>query len=519
MLPGVGARVDLPVEGMTCASCVNRVHTGLIALDGVDRADVNLATAKATVEYDPDEVSIDDLRSVVGELGYESPIDDDHDHDEAEAANLRALRRDLVAAVVLTAPLLLLSMVPALQFDGWPWLSAALGTPVILWCGRRFHRAAVTNLAHNAVTMDTLVSIGTLAAWGWSMYALLVLDAGNPDPALHADHAGEAPHVYFETGAVIVTLILVGRYLEARSRRRAGEALRRLAELGAKTAQLEDGRDIAIDDLAVGMRFVVRPGEKIATDGVVVDGSAAVDTSLITGESVPVDVGPGDEVIGATINSSGRLVVEATRVGSDTAVAQIARLVEEAQGSRAPIQRLVDRVASVFVPIVLLLAGATFLGWFLVAGESADDALTAAVAVLIIACPCALGLATPTAILVGTGRAAQLGIVIKGAEVLESTRQADVVVLDKTGTVTEGRMELVDVVVPAEHPRRPTPTSSSGWPEWSRRRRNTRSAGPSPRRHRPRRPRLGPAEWARCPWPDSRTGPGSAWSVTSRGAG
>jgi Cu+-exporting ATPase len=444
-------RLDIPVEGMTCASCVNRVETGLRDLDGVGRVDVNLATARATVEIDPDRVTVDDLRHRIEGLGYSSPPVEQHDHDELESEALRRLRLDLLVAAVLTLPVLLISMIPALQFNGWPWLAAVLATPVILWCGRRFHRAAVTNLAHNALTMDTLVSIGTLAAWGWSMYALLFLDAGNTDPAAHAEHAGVVPHVYFETGSVIVTLILLGRYLEARSRRRAGEAIRRLAQLGAKTARLEDGREIAIDDLAVGMRFVVRPGEKIATDGVVVDGTAGVDTSLVTGEPVPVDVAPGDEVIGATINTDGRLVVEATRVGADTAVAQIARLVEEAQGSRAPIQRLVDRVSAVFVPIVLAIAGLTLVGWF-VAGEPADDAFMAAVAVLIIACPCALGLATPTAILVGTGRAAELGIVIKGAEVLESTRQADVVVLDKTGTLTEGRMELVDVVVPGRDP-------------------------------------------------------------------
>jgi P-type Cu+ transporter len=448
MLSGMSSdaatRLDLPVEGMTCASCVNRVETGLRELDGVGEVDVNLATAKATVEFDPDRVTVDDLRHQIEGLGYSSPPADDHDHDEIEAAGLRALRLDLVLAAALTVPVLLVSMIPALQFDGWPWLAAVLATPVILWCGHRFHRATVTNLAHNALTMDTLVSIGTLAAWGWSMFALLFLDAGG---AMGSD----VPDVYFETGSVIVTLILLGRYLEARSRRRAGEAIRRLAKLGAKTARLEGGREIAIDDLAVGMRFVVRPGEKIATDGVVVDGTAAVDTSLITGEPVPVDVAPGDEVIGATINTDGRLVVEATRVGADTAVAQIARLVEEAQGSRAPIQRLVDRVSAVFVPIVLVVAGLTLVGWF-VAGQPADEAFMAAVAVLIIACPCALGLATPTAILVGTGRAAELGIVIKGAEVLESTRQADVVVLDKTGTLTEGRMELVDVVVPGDEP-------------------------------------------------------------------
>jgi Cu+-exporting ATPase len=327
-------------------------------------------------------------------------------------------------------------MVPALMFDGWQWLAFALSTPVVFGAGIDFHRVALVNLRHGTASMDTLVSMGTLAAWGWSTVALLFLGAAD-------DMANDAPHVYFETASVIVTLILLGRYLEARARRRAGDALRALAQLGVKTAMLDDGREIPLEELTPGMRFVVRPGAKVATDGIVVEGHSAVDMSMITGEPVPVEVGPGDEVIGATVNANGSLVVRATRVGSETALAQIVRLVEQAQGSRAPVQRLADRISAVFVPIVLGIAALTVVGW-IVTGHPAEDAFTAAVAVLIIACPCALGLATPTAIMVGTGRGAQLGIIIKGGEVLEQTRQIDIAVLDKTGTVTEGRLELVD---------------------------------------------------------------------------
>ncbi len=330
-------------------------------------------------------------------------------------------------------------MIPALMFDGWQWWAFALSTPVVLYAGAPFHRATLVNLRHGAATMDTLVSMGTLAAWGWSTFALFF--RGAADTGMDAD----PPHVYFETAAVIVTLILLGRWLEARARRRSGDALRKLAELGVKTATLEDGRELPLDELEVGMRFVVRPGAKVATDGIVVDGHSAIDMAMITGEPVPVEVGPGDEVIGATVNSNGHLIVEATRVGGETALAQIVRLVEEAQGSRAPVQRLADRISGVFVPVVLVIALGTLIVWLLT-GHPTNDAFTAAVAVLIIACPCALGLATPTAIMVGTGRAAQLGIVIKGGEVLEHTRQVDVAVLDKTGTITEGRMELVDAL-------------------------------------------------------------------------
>jgi Cu+-exporting ATPase len=421
--------VDLAVEGMTCASCVSRVAEGLRALDGVESAEVNLASARATVVLADDSgLTVDQLRRRVEDLGYDSPID--HDHAAAEEVALRRLRDRLLLAVGLTVPLALISMVPPLRFDGREWVAWALATPVVFVAGWPIHRATITNLRHHAVTMDTLVTLGTLSAYAWSVVALLVVEDGA---------------VYFETSAVIITLILLGRWLEGRARLRTGEAVRALADLGAAVATLEDGSRVPAESLAVGQRFVVRPGEKIATDGRVVAGHSAVDLSLLTGEPVPVEVGVDDEVIGASLNESGRLVVRATRVGADTALAQISRMVEEAQGRQAPVQRLVDRVASVFVPAVLAISLVTLLVW-LTAGDSADEAFTAAVAVLIIACPCALGLATPTAIMVGTGRGAQLGVLIKGGEVLESTRQIDTVVLDKTGTVTEGRMALVEVV-------------------------------------------------------------------------
>ena len=432
----MSTRVDLPIEGMTCASCATRIGRGLGRLAGVERADVNLAAQRATVVFDADEVGVDDFRAKVESLGYKVPEVEDAD---SETRQLSALGRRLALAVVLTVPVLAISMIPALMFDGWQWWAFALSTPVVLYAGAPFHRATLVNLRHGAATMDTLVSMGTLAAWSWSTFALFF--RGAADTGMDTD----APHVYFETAAVIVTLILLGRWLEARARRRSGDALRSLAELGVKTATLEDGRELPLDELEVGMRFVVRPGAKVATDGLVVDGHSAIDMAMITGEPVPVEVGPGDEVIGATVNSNGHLVVEATRVGGETALAQIVRLVEQAQGSRAPVQRLADRIAGVFVPVVLVIALGTLAVWLLT-GHSTNDAFTAAVAVLIIACPCALGLATPTAIMVGTGRGAQLGIVIKGGEVLEHTRQVDVAVLDKTGTITEGRMELVDVL-------------------------------------------------------------------------
>jgi P-type Cu+ transporter len=436
---------DLPIEGMSCASCAARIEKSLGATPGVADAAVNFASKRATVTYDPHAVHRGDLARAVTELGYAVP---DVESLDPEAAELRDLRPRLWVAVVLTIPLLAISMVPALQFQDWQWVALVLATPVIFWSGWPFHKYTLLNLRHGTTTMDTLVSIGTLAAYGWSVVALVFLGAADhmSEMSLGAIFSGSSEvNVYFETGAAIITLLLLGRYFEARARRRSSAALRTLLELGAKTARLEDGSEIPAGDLVVGTRFVVRPGEKIPTDGRVVDGASAVDVSMLTGEPVPVDVAVGDGVFGATVNTSGRLVVEATQVGSDTALAQIARLVEQAQGSKAPVQRLADRISAIFVPVVLVLATLTLVVWLVVTGEP-DRAFTAAVAVLIIACPCALGLATPTAIMVGTGRAAQLGIVIKGGEVLEATQTVDVAILDKTGTVTEGRMELVDVV-------------------------------------------------------------------------
>ena len=414
---------ELPIEGMTCAACAARIGRGLSDLDGVEEANVNYATARAVVSYDPDAVDLAAFSTTIQKLGYAVAADGD-----ASEEQLAELGRRLVAAVVLSVPTVAISMVPALQFVGWEWVVAALATPVVWWVGWPFHRTALRNLRHGSTTMDTLVSMGTGAAWAWSAVALLAVDG----------------HVYFETAAVIVTLILLGRWFEARAKRRSGDAIRALAGLGASTARLEDGATIDVDDLRVGMRLVVRPGEKVPVDGLVVDGASSVDASMITGEPVPVVVGVGDEVIGATINGNGSLTVEAVRVGGDTKLAQIMRLVDEAQASTAPVQRLADRVSAVFVPTALGIAGVTLIGW-LVAGRPASEAFTAAVAVLIIACPCALGLATPTAIMVGTGRGASLGVIIKGGEVLEATRQVNHLVVDKTGTVTEGRMELVSV--------------------------------------------------------------------------
>ena len=414
---------ELPIEGMTCAACAARIGRGLSGLDGVEEANVNYATARAVVSYDPDAVDTAAFSTTIQKLGYAVAADGD-----ASEEQLAELGRRLVAAVVLSVPTVAISMVPALQFVGWEWVVAALATPVVWWVGWPFHRTALRNLRHGSTTMDTLVSMGTGAAWAWSAVALLAVDG----------------HVYFETAAVIVTLILLGRWFEARAKRRSGDAIRALAGLGASTARLEDGTTIDVDDLRVGMRLVVRPGEKVPVDGLVVDGASSVDASMITGEPVPVVVGVGDEVIGATINGNGSLTVEAVRVGGDSKLAQIMRLVDEAQASTAPVQRLADRVSAVFVPTALGIAGVTLIGW-LVAGRPASEAFTAAVAVLIIACPCALGLATPTAIMVGTGRGASLGVIIKGGEVLEATRQVNHLVVDKTGTVTEGRMELVSV--------------------------------------------------------------------------
>ena len=443
-----GTRVDLPIEGMTCAACVTRISKGLSKLEGVERADVNLAAARATIVFDPAVVDTAAFIGRIESLGYSVPEIDDRE--ALEAAQIKVLTRRLVIAVALTAPTLVISMIPAAMFDNWQWVAFVLTTPVVFFSGWGFHRAAAINLRHGTATMDTLVSMGTLAAWAWSTVALVFLGAADGSnhsmgsmPGMGGD-SSTAPHVYFETAGVIITLILLGKWFEARARRRSGDAIRKLAELGAKTARLADSTEIPLDALVVGMKFLVYPGEKIATDGRVVEGHSAVDMSMLTGEPIPVEVGPGDDVAGATVNANGHLVVEATRVGSDTALAQIVRLVEDAQGSRAPIQRLADRVAGVFVPIVLGIAMLTLAGWA-VTGHDANDMFSAAVAVLIIACPCALGLATPTAIMVGTGRGAQLGIIIKGGEVLEQTRRVDVAVLDKTGTLTEGRMEVVDV--------------------------------------------------------------------------
>ena len=424
-------RTDIRVEGMTCGACAARVQTALGAEDGVLDARVNFATGRATVLHDG---TIDDvgLRSAVERSGYSAPADADAETDaDAGVRRVAGLRRRLVVAAVAGVPVVAVSMLPPLRFDGWRWAALAASALVVFGSGWSFHRAAIRNLRHRAATMDTLVSLGTTAAWVWST---VVLVAGIDDS-----------HVYFETGTVIVALVLLGKWLEARATRRSGEALRALARLGADTALLADGTEIPAADLVVGQRFIVRPGERIATDGTVVSGASAVDMSMVTGEPVPVEIASGDDVIGATINADGTLEVEATRVGADTALAQIVRLVDEAQGGRAAVQRLADRVASVFVPAVVVLAALTLGVWFAV-GSAPSDAFTAAVAVLIISCPCALGLATPLAVMVGTGRGAQLGVIIKGAEVLEDTRRVDAVVLDKTGTVTEGRLAVVDAV-------------------------------------------------------------------------
>jgi Cu+-exporting ATPase len=446
--------VELPITGMTCASCANRIERRLNKLDGVT-ASVNYATERATVDFDATAVAPERLVATVQAAGYDATLPSaptaDRAADEDGADETAPLRRRLIISAVLSVPVLLLSMVSPLQFDNWQWLALQLATPVVIWGAWPFHRAAWLNLRHGAATMDTLISLGVLAAFTWSMYALFLGDAGMPGMRMHLSFgASGGDELYLETASVVTTFLLAGRYFEARSKRRAGAALRALLELGAKDVAVLDPdgteRRIPVVELATGDRFVVRPGEKVATDGIVEDGRSAVDQSLLTGESVPVEKGPGDEVPGASVNAGGRIVVRATRVGADTALAQIAQLVTDAQTGKAPVQRLADRVSGVFVPIVIGLAIAT-LGFWIGAGESTSFAFTAAVAVLIIACPCALGLATPTALLVGTGRGAQLGLLIKGPEVLESTRRVDTIVLDKTGTVTTGRMGLVDVVV------------------------------------------------------------------------
>ncbi|MFI5489130.1 heavy metal translocating P-type ATPase [Micromonospora echinaurantiaca] len=448
-------QIELAIGGMTCASCAARIEKKLNRLDGVT-ATVNYATEKATVRYD-DTVTPQDLITTVEKTGYTAVLPPPPAAAGAEPAaepvdELRGLRTRLWASIVLTVPVIVLAMVPAWQFTYWQWLSLTLAAPVVVWGGLPFHRAAWVNLRHGAATMDTLVSLGTLAAFGWSLWALFLGTAGTPGMthpfSFDISRTGGSGNIYLEAAAGVTTFILAGRYFEARSKRTAGAALRALLELGAKdVAVLRDGAEtrIPVDQLAVGDRFVVRPGEKIATDGVVDEGTSAVDASMLTGESVPVEVGPGDTVVGATVNAGGRLIVRATRIGADTQLAQMAKLVEQAQTGKAAVQRLADRISGVFVPIVIALAAGT-LGFWMGNDSGLTAAFTAAVAVLIIACPCALGLATPTALLVGTGRGAQLGILIKGPEVLESTKKVDTVVLDKTGTVTAGKMTLVDVL-------------------------------------------------------------------------
>lgn len=456
--PVAAESIELAITGMTCASCANRIERKLNKLDGVT-ATVNYATEKAKVSY-PDDVTPEDLVTVVEQAGYGAALPPPSAQatgrtgDVPESDPVAPLRHRLVVSAILTVPVIAMAMIPALQFTNWQWLSLTLAAPVVVWGAWPFHRAAWINLRHGTSTMDTLVSLGTLAALGWSVYALFWGTAGEPGMVhpfeftiARGDGSG---NIYLEAAAGVTTFILAGRYFEQRSKRRAGAALRALLELGAKDVAVlgPDGTTetrIPLEQLAVGDLFVVRPGEKIATDGVIERGTSAVDASMLTGESVPVEVGVGDSVVGGTVDVGGRLVVRATRVGSDTQLAQMAKLVEDAQNGKAQVQRLADRISGIFVPIVLLIAAGT-LGFWLGTGNGPAAAFTAAVAVLIIACPCALGLATPTALMVGTGRGAQLGILIKGPEVLESTRSVDTVVLDKTGTVTTGRMTLREVV-------------------------------------------------------------------------
>jgi len=459
----VDVGIELEIGGMTCASCANRIERKLNKLDGVS-ASVNYATEKARVTvpegYDPH-----DLVTVIEQTGYTAALPAPPAEDtaqkgagedgaaEAEDPELLSLRQRLIGTAVLSIPVIVLSMVPALQFTYWQWLCLALTGPVIVWGAWPFHRAAAMNLRHGAATMDTLISVGTGAAFLWSLYALFLGSAGMPgmrhEFTLAISRSDGSANIYLEVAAGVTLFLLLGRYLEKRSKRQAGAALRTLMDMGAKdVAVLRSGTEarVPITELGVGDEFVVRPGETIATDGVVVSGTSAVDASMLTGESVPVEVGEDDPVTGATVNAGGRLVVRATRVGADTQLAKMARMVEDAQSGKAEIQRLADRVSGIFVPIVLVIALGTLAAWLLT-GHGAETAFTAAVAVLIIACPCALGLATPTALLVGTGRGAQLGILIKGPEVLESTRRVDTILLDKTGTVTTGRMTLADVIV------------------------------------------------------------------------
>jgi len=440
--------VELDIDGMTCASCAARVEKKLNKLDGVT-ATVNFATEKARVQYDPS-VTPEDLVAAVEAAGYHAALPQREPTPEPSEAD--PLRRRLLICTALSIPVIAMAMIPALQFTNWQWLSLTLAAPVVIWGAWPFHVATWTNLRHRAATMDTLISLGTLAAFGWSVYALFWGTAGMPGMrhafAFTIARTDGSGNIYLEAAAGVTTFLLAGRYAEARAKRQSGAALRALLDMGAKeVAVRRDGveRRVPVESLCVGDEFVVRPGEKIAADGVVVDGRSAVDASMLTGEAVPVDVAPGDDVVGATVNVDGTIVVRARRVGADTQLAQMARLVEAAQNGKAQAQRLADRISGVFVPIVLGLSVAT-LGFWLVSGASSAAAFTAAVAVLIIACPCALGLATPTALMVGTGRGAQLGILIKGPQVLESTRRVDTVIVDKTGTVTTGAMTLDDAI-------------------------------------------------------------------------
>ncbi|MGV8913022.1 MAG: heavy metal translocating P-type ATPase [Rhodoglobus sp.] len=458
--PSLSTGVELEIGGMTCASCAMRIEKKLNKLDGVT-ATVNYATEKAKITV-PDGYDPALLIAEVEKTGYAAvlPAPRGKQKDSADTGavddadpELLSLRNRLIGAITLTLPVIAMAMIPALQFNYWQWASLALAAPVILWAAWPFHKAAWTNLKHGAATMDTLISMGTSAAFLWSLYALFFGTAGTPGMTHPFEFAlapsDGAANIYLEVGAGVTMFILAGRYFEKRSKKQAGAALRALLELGAKDVSIvRDGVEskIPVEDLQVGDEFIVRPGEKIATDGTVVSGSSAVDASMLTGEAVPVEVAEGDAVTGATTNVGGRLVVRASRIGADTQLAQMAKLVEDAQTGKAEVQRLADRISGVFVPIVIVIAFVTLGGW-LGAGFPVAAAFTAAVAVLVIACPCALGLATPTALLVGTGRGAQMGVLIKGPEVLESTRKIDTVVLDKTGTVTTGKMTLVDVVV------------------------------------------------------------------------
>ncbi|KAA9393050.1 copper-translocating P-type ATPase [Kocuria coralli] len=453
------AGVELQIGGMTCASCANRIEKKLNKLDGVT-ASVNYATEKASVtapeDYDPQlliaEIEKTGYTAALPSPPQESGAEGDDDGESPEDRELRSLRQRLIGSAVLAVPVIAMAMIPTLQFDYWGFASLVLAAPVVVWAGWPFHKAAWINLRHGAATMDTLISVGTTAAMLWSIVALFFGTAGQPGVVhpfeLTISRSDGLGHIYLEVAAGVITFILMGRYFEKRSKRRAGAALRALLELGAKEVSvLRGGKEerVPIDQLSVGDEFVVRPGEKIATDGIIVSGNSAIDASMLTGESVPVEVTEGDEVTGATVNAGGRLVVKATRIGSDTQLAQMAKMVEDAQSGKAEIQRLADRVSGVFVPIAIAIAVAT-LGAWIGAGFPLSAGFTAAVAVLIIACPCALGLATPTALLVGTGRGAQMGVLIKGPETLESTRRVDTIVLDKTGTVTTGKMTLTDVI-------------------------------------------------------------------------